>query len=58
MQSRATAVPSTPMHAAGAALGAAHTECLRAAAEVVEVAGVISTLIDDHQMIRGSSHPQ
>jgi organic hydroperoxide reductase OsmC/OhrA len=41
------------------ALGAAHADCWCAAAEVVlRWQGVISTLIDDHLMIRGSSYQQ
>ena len=50
--SRARRLPSTPMPPE--ALVAAHAECWRAADEVwLRWQGVISTLIEDHLMIRG-----
>ena len=57
-QPRATAPVHS--HAAPKALGAAHAECWRALLMrwFRWPQGVISTLIEDHLMIRGSSHPR
>ena len=55
--SRARRLPSTPMPPE--AHGAAHAECWRATVmRWLRWQGVISTVIEDHLVIRGSSHPR